>query len=75
MKEINYTPKSRPVPAYKIRVGQIVMESNDHPARVTRISAIHGELRIYSRYVWQTSKEPDWLFGKFDPWDDIERAR
>lgn len=72
---LNLSPKTRTVAAATIRVGHVVMESHEHPAQVTEIRrGAGGRLNIWARFVWQASKEPQWLLGSFQPNAPIEKA-
>jgi hypothetical protein len=66
-------PKTRPVAVATLRVGDIVLESPEHPARVTRLK---GETRInvWCRYVWTPPTDPDWRLGTFALRDRIEKV-
>ncbi|MFJ8893566.1 hypothetical protein ACIRCZ_03180 [Leifsonia sp. NPDC102414] len=74
MSQINYTPKTKSVPASSIRPGHIVMESYQHPAVVTRISARGQSVHIWARYQWQASRDPEWLLGSFLTTDTVHKA-
>ncbi len=72
---LDLNPKTRTVAAATIRVGHVVMESHEHPAQVTEIRrAASGRLNIWCRYLWQASREPQWLLGTFQPNAPIEKA-
>lgn len=71
---INYNPKTKPVLAGALRKGDIVLESEGHPARITRISYSGGRVNVHARYVWQREREWDWLLGRFHPDARIEKA-
>jgi hypothetical protein len=72
--ELNLNPKTVTVAAAMIRPGHIVMESHEHPAQVTRISASNKGLSVWCRFVWQASREKEWLLGTFQPRAGIEKA-
>jgi hypothetical protein len=62
---VNLNPRTRPVEVEKLRVGHIVMESDEHPAVITRITTPAGKVFIRARYVWQDKTEPDWPLGTY----------
>jgi hypothetical protein len=65
--------ETKSVPASWIRHGNVILESEDHPAivtRVTRLGSRHS--RIWCRYTWQRRYEPDWPLGDFGPEDLVE---
>jgi hypothetical protein len=73
MTEFEFSPKTKPVPARLLRVGQIVLESPEHPARITRVTA-GVRLWVYARYIWQRETEAEWILGRFRDEDTVERA-
>ena len=74
MTALDLNPKTTTVAAATVRPGHIVMESNEHPAQVTRLAQPGGRVTIYCRFVWQATHEPDWKLGTLDPRDGVERA-
>jgi hypothetical protein len=73
--DFDFNPKTRSVPASLIRVGQIVLESDEHPVRITRISHSKNGLNLWCRYIWQRPNEPEWLLGYFYSETKLERKR
>lgn len=67
MNGYNLNPKTCLVPAATLKQGDIVLESEEHPARVvrTRRPRQGQQLQISCRYIWQSKKEPSWLLGSF----------
>ncbi|WP_146215856.1 hypothetical protein [Cryobacterium arcticum] len=65
------------MPASELRPGHVVMESDDHPAVVVRIVQLYGghAVRIYARYIWSATTEPDWELGTFRPDSRIPTAK
>lgn len=57
-----------------LRSGDVVMESDAHPAVVVRITRPPGKVHIWARYVWQASRESSWLMGHFRPDHPFDRA-
>jgi hypothetical protein len=74
--DIDYRPKTRSIPARLLRVGQIVMESHEHPCTIVDIKGNKRRdgLSIYARFVWQRKTEPAWLLGTFNHDTLIEKA-
>lgn len=69
------SPKTRRVPVSTIRPGDVVMQSDEHPVRVSMRKHTQGrELTLYCRYVWQNESEPVWTLGTFRPTALIEKA-
>jgi hypothetical protein len=75
VKEINYNPKTRSVAVSSLKVGDVVMESDEHPATITHIYARHGRVQIRARYIWQDEREPDWVLASLYPYNKIKKAR
>ena len=71
---LDLNPKTRTVAAATIKPGHIVMESNEHPAQVTRVVVTNKGTTIYCRYIWQASSEMEWKLGTFRASAGIERA-
>ncbi|MBF4512284.1 hypothetical protein ITJ66_07250 [Plantibacter sp. VKM Ac-2885] len=71
-----FRPKTRPTRADLIRVGDIVLESYEHPATVTSVhqTGATGQVYLRCRYIWQRPVEPDWSLGKFAPATPILKA-
>lgn len=67
MNELDFRPKTRSVPARSNRVGQVVMESYEHPAPLSRLGEppITKTCTIDARFVWQRDTEPAWRLGTF----------
>ncbi|MBG6238212.1 hypothetical protein IWX78_001167 [Mycetocola sp. CAN_C7] len=76
MNELDFRPKTKGVPARLIRVGQVVMESYEHPCKVVEINdnPVSKYRIISARYVWQRDSEPPWRLGTFHPEALLERA-
>jgi hypothetical protein len=72
--EYNLTPKTRRTLAERIRVGDVVMESYEHPAVVTRVLLSAGRVHIRARYVWKDNTELDWKLGAFRPGSPVHKA-
>jgi len=66
-------PKTRRVSVTTVKVGDIIMESHEHPARVIRIT---GKLRLslWCRYVWSPPTDHDWLLGSYSLRARIDKA-
>jgi len=60
-------PRTIAVPAARLRVGDIVVESADHHAEVTRISISSKGVTVDARYVWTPQTDPAWRLGVFAP--------
>jgi hypothetical protein len=71
---LDLNPKTQTVAAAMIRPGHVVMESNEHPAQVTRVSVSNKGLTIWCRFIWQASREKEWKLGTFKPRAPIEKA-
>lgn len=56
----DYSPKMRTVPASTIRKGDVILESDGHPARVLRVSKMGRSRSFWCRYLWQTPAESEW---------------
>ncbi|SDK71942.1 hypothetical protein SAMN05216282_11156 [Cryobacterium psychrotolerans] len=64
----NLRPSTVGVRAGDLRPGHVVVESDDHPAVIVRITLLRsGCVRIYARYIWSAATEPDWELGYFHP--------
>jgi len=77
MTRVNYTPRTRKVPVSSLRAGHIVMESPEHPAQITRLARPFGRdaaVTIWCRFVWQASREPEWVLGVFSSESILEKA-
>ena len=74
MTALNLNPKTATVAAASIKPGHVILESHEHPAKVTRLGVSPFGIAIYCRYVWQASSEKDWLLGRFAPHSPIEKA-
>lgn len=73
---MNLTPKSKAVRAEKVKVGDVILESFDHPAVVVEIrGGSGGRTHLYCRYVWQSPTELMWKFGTFPPGARIPAAK
>ena len=71
---LNLNPRTETVAAATIKPGHVILESTEHPALVTRVAPTPRGLNVYCRYVWQASREPEWLLGTFKPHAPIEKA-
>jgi len=60
-------PRIIKVPAARLRVGDIFVESADHHAEVTRISISTKGVTADARYVWSPQTDPAWRLGVFAP--------
>lgn len=66
MTAYDLTPKTTTVPAAALKVGDVVLESHEHPAMITKITfSTRNGVTIRCRFVWQRTTEPDWLLGSF----------
>jgi len=74
MTALNLHPKTRAVAAATIKPGQVVLESHEHPAKVTRVVLSNKGLSIWARYIWQAKTEKEWLLGTFKPRSPIQKA-
>ncbi|MFK4852316.1 hypothetical protein ACI3KT_11825 [Microbacterium sp. ZW T6_19] len=70
----NLRPDTERVAAGALRQGDVVMESHDYPAVITRLSHPRHLIDIYARYVWQRPDEPSWLLGTFSARRLFDRA-
>lgn len=71
---LDLNPKTQTVAAATIKPGHIILESHEHPAQVTRVTAGPKGIAIWARFVWQASSEKEWMLGTFKPRDGIEKA-
>ncbi|PPG07101.1 MULTISPECIES: hypothetical protein [unclassified Rathayibacter] len=75
---IEYRPHIRYVAASRLKVGDVIIESRDHPAVVTRISRANIYRRatrtIFCRYVWQHPTEKERPLGTFAHDHELRRA-
>lgn len=71
---LNLQPKTRPTPAAKLRVGQVVLESREHPVKIFEIRYPKGRVVIHCRYIWQSKAEATWTLGPFHPTALLEKA-
>lgn len=71
----NLRPSTEVVPASVLRVGDVVLESDEHPARITNARRRCGELHFLARYIWQADTERAWLMGIFRPDHPFDRAK
>lgn len=71
----NLRPDTQRVPASALRVGDVVLESADHPAVIVSIHT-HQRiyLRVHARYIWSPPYEPSWVLGDFHPIHMFDRA-
>lgn len=69
-------PKTKRVPARLLRVGQVVMESYEHPCTIVSIRENNQRhlLMFDARFVWQRDTEPAWRLGTFHPDTLLEKA-
>ncbi len=72
--EWNLRPDTERVRAGALRVGDVVMESFDHPAVVDRIGHPGGQIAVHCKYIWSEPWEPTWLLGTFNPIHLFDRA-
>lgn len=70
----NLRPRTERVEARSLRVGDVVLESPDHPVRIERVSPGRAPISIYALYIWQTPHERPWLVGRFHPEHPFDRA-
>ncbi len=70
----NLTPKTRPCPASDIKVGDVVVETWEHPVVITRVARKNREVYLYCRYVWQAPRDPEWKLGTFRPTQRLPKA-
>lgn len=68
-------PKTKPVRARTLRRGDVILESYEHPAKITRVSISQGHVYLKALYVWQRNVESDWPLGPFHPDTMIEKVR
>jgi len=69
------SPRTRRVPVSTIRPGDVVMQSDEHPVRISmRKRGAGRDVTLFCRYVWQTDSEPVWTLGTFHPTALIEKA-
>lgn len=71
---LNLNPKTRPTTAAKLRVGHVVLESREHPAKIAQIGYRAGLVVIQCRYIWQSKAEPTWTLGRYHPTALLEKA-
>lgn len=69
----NLRPDTERVKARALRVGDVVMESHDHPFLITRVN-VQPSVVVYGRYVWQGEHEKVWLLGTFRNTHKFDRA-
>lgn len=72
---LNYAPKTTSKQAADLKVGELVLESWQHPARIVRLQYGSGRVHIHCRYIWQASREPWWKLGDYHPADRLEIAK
>lgn len=60
--------------ARSLRVGDVVLESADHPVRIVRVSTCPTGVYIHGLYVWQADTDRPWLVGRFHPEHRFARA-
>lgn len=70
----NIRPDTERVSAQALRVGDVVLESPDHPATVTRLSYPRHHVTVQARYIWQSPDEPSWTLGTFSNNHPFDRA-
>ncbi|WP_104195227.1 hypothetical protein [Cryobacterium sp. M25] len=63
----NLRPATVSVRAGDLQPGQVVMESDDHPAVIVSITRLYTGIRIHARYIWSGATERDWELGFFHP--------
>lgn len=71
---LNLRPKTRPTLAAKLRVGQVLLESEEHPVKIVSVGYQTSLVVIHCRYIWQSKAEPTWILGKFHPTALLEKA-
>ena len=59
----NLRPSTERVPAQSLRVGDVVMESFEHPFRITRLS-LQPVVIVYGKYIWQGEAEKSWMLDR-----------
>lgn len=71
----NLRPATERVRADSVRTGNVVIESAEHPARITAVAQRRGQIAIRARYIWSATTEPDWPLGTFHPAALLDRAK
>ena len=74
MSALNLHPKTETVAAATIKPGHVILESEEHPATVTRVAVSNKGYAIYCRYLWPATREKEWLLGTFKARAAIEKA-
>jgi hypothetical protein len=69
----NLRPDTERVVAQALRVGDVVMESFDHPFRITRLCT-HADVIAHGKYIWQAEDEPSWMLNRFPTNHTLDRA-
>lgn len=70
--DYNLRPDTEPVEARSLRVGDVVMESRDHPVRISQIGGL-SRVWLHGNYIWE-SDERTWPLGNFNMAHLFERA-
>lgn len=69
----NLRPDTERAKAQSLRVGDVVMESFDHPFLITRLNFRNGVI-VYGKYVWQGEDEKSWMLDRFPNSHVVHRA-
>lgn len=71
----NLRPETDRVRAIDLRAGDVVVETADHPARITRLKYTTSRVSVYARYIWSATTEPDWPLGIYQYAAKLDRAK
>ncbi|MDJ0335361.1 hypothetical protein QMG83_09010 [Salinibacterium sp. G-O1] len=69
----NLRPDTERVEARALRVGDVVMESPDHPFRIAKVTHQNGVI-VHGKYVWQDDREKSWMLSRFSNSHVLDRA-
>lgn len=72
---MNLTPRTAGKRAADLRVGDVVLESSEHPARIVRLTYTSSRVHVYCRYIWQATREPAWKLGEYRAEARLETAK
>lgn len=70
----NLRPTTERVRADSLRPGNVVIESAEHPAVITKTSHSSRSVTLFARYIWSATTEPDWPLGNFPAATLFDRA-
>lgn len=75
--DYNLRPRTERVRASALRSGDVVMESDEHPALIVRLEHLvrGAHVRVWTRYIWQPDTERPWPMGTFHPDYPFDRAK